>query len=194
MSTKMFILACSVLIVSIFANVAMGFNLTSQSQESKQEVSSSQDLKQQVKKLKEDLRKAEGIIREKKLTDNEEYRKVINDFFSAQYNFDTKAYKERFNKIKPLVNKEVYGQLTSAGLPDVPNIKFENHIENMEIYITPGDREINSLVLIDTIYQVEGVKSQPTTQVFEVKVSNIKGKKQIAALKTIGSFASMTNS
>ncbi|PGT80978.1 hypothetical protein [Bacillus sp. AFS040349] len=168
--------------------------MSSKSQDNKEYQVLNKELKEQIKSLERGLDEAEGIIVDEKLAENDDAKKVVENFFKTQYEYTSKTYKERFEKIKEFVNDDVYGQLTTAGIPDIPNVKFENKINNMRLYLTAEKKELTGLVLIDTVYKVEGVESPETTQIFEVVVAETDGKQQIISLKTLGTFASMSES
>lgn len=194
MNTKVFIAVSLALLISIFANIALGFNVSSKSQENKEHQTHNKELQKQIESLEKELYEAEGIIVDEKLVENEDAKKVVENFFKTQYEYTTDTYKGRFEKIKEFVNKDVYGQLTTAGIPDVPNVKFESKINNMKLYLTAENKELSGLVLLDTVYKIEGVDSPETTQIFEVTVAEKDGKQQIVSLKTLGTFASMSDS
>ncbi|MBY0155424.1 hypothetical protein H0178_06430 [Cytobacillus firmus] len=194
MNTKVFIAVSIALLISVFANIALGFNVSSKSQDNKEYQVLNKELQEQIKSLERGLDEAEGIIVDEKLAENDDAKKVVENFFKTQYEYTSNTYKERFEKIKEFVNDDVYGQLTTAGIPDVPNVKFENKINNMRLYLTAENKELKGLVLIDTVYKIEGVESPETTQIFEVVVAEIDGKQQIISLKTLGTFASMSES
>lgn len=192
MNTKVFIAVSIALLISVFANIALGFNVSSKSQDNKEYQVLNKELQEQIKSLERGLDEAEGIIVDEKLAENDDAKKVVENFFKTQYEYTSNTYKERFEKIKEFVNDDVYGQLTTAGIPDIPNVKFENKINNMRLYLTAENKELTGLVLIDTVYKIEGVESPETTQIFEVVVAETDGKQQIISLKTLGTFASMS--
>ncbi|MCK1995448.1 hypothetical protein MPH61_23280 [Peribacillus muralis] len=194
MNTKVFVAVSFALIISIFLNIALGFNVSSKSHEYKKISALNKELKSQIKGLKVGLNEAEGIITDKNLTENGEAKKVVESFFKTQYEYNTDTYKERFKKIKSFVNDKVYGQLTAAGVPDIPNVKFENKIDNMKVYLTAQNKELTGLALLDTVYELEGVDSPLTTQIFQVKIIEKDGKPQIVSLEILGTFASMSES
>ena len=92
------------------------------------------------------------------------------------------------------MNDDVYGQLTAAGIPDIPNANFENKINDMKLFLTAQNKELTGLVLLDTVYQIEGLDSPETTQIFQVKVAEQDGQKKIVSLEVLGTFASMSES
>ena len=131
MNTKVFIAVSLALLISVFANIALGFNVSSKSQENKEHQNNNKELQKQIESLENGLDEAEGIIVDEKLVENEDAKKVVENFFKTQYEYTTDTYKDRFEKIKEFVNNDVYGQLTTAGIPDVPNVKFESKINNI---------------------------------------------------------------
>lgn len=194
MNTKVLIVVSFALVISIFANIALGFNVSSKSQETEEYSLLIKELKQQNKDLKMSLKDTEEIISDEQMVGDRQAKKVVESFFKTQYEYNSDTYKERFENIKPFVNKDVYGQLTAAGIPDVPNIKFENRITNMKLYLTAQNKELSGLVLLDTVYKIEGVTNPKTTQIFQVTVAKRHGKHQIISLKVLGTFASMSES
>jgi len=194
MNTKILVALVIMLVVSIFSNIALGFNVSSESKENEKIEKVNKDLKVQVKELENGLDKAEGVITDEQLAGNEEAKKTVESFFNTQYNYTTGTYKEKFRKIKTYVNEDVYGQLMSAGVPDTPNIKFENNITNMKLYMSAKNKELTGLVVLDTIYTIDGVNSPETTQIFEVTVAEDEGKQKIVSLEVLGTFASMSES
>lgn len=194
MNTKIIVALCVALVVSLFANIALGFNVSSKSQENKEYQSLNKELQKQIQSLEKGLDEAEGIIIDEKLTNNEDAKKVVENFFKTQYEYNSDTYKERFEKIKAFVNDEVYGQLTTAGIPDIPNVKFENKINDLKLYLTAKNKELNGLVLLDTVYKIDGVESPETTQIFQVTVAEKDGQQQIVSLEILGTFASMSES
>ncbi|KGX85177.1 hypothetical protein [Pontibacillus litoralis] len=194
MKTKFAVIGLVILVISIFINLTLSFNLMDKSDKYKKEQTFTKNLQEENKNLKEDLSEAEGVISNEKLKDDQESKKVVEGFFKAQYEYNTETYKDRFKEIKQYVNEDVYGQLTTAGIPDIPNIKFENKINDMKLYWTAENNELMGLVLLETIYKVEGVTNPPTTQIFQVKVAEKEGKQEITSLETLGTFAPMTES
>ncbi|MCM3113642.1 hypothetical protein [Lederbergia lenta] len=194
MNTKIFVAVCIALIISIFANVALGFNVSSKSQEREGYAKMNNKLKEEIKMLEKGLIEAEEIITNEQLVVNEDAKQVVKSFFETQYEYNTDTYKERYEKIKPFVNKDVYGQLTAAGIPDVPKIKFENKINDLKLYLTAQNNELTGLVLLDTVYNIEGLNSPENTQIFQVKVAEVDGQQQIVYLEILGAFAAMTDS
>lgn len=194
MNTKVIVSVFLALIISIFVNIALGFNVSSKSQENEEYIALNKELKDQIKSVKKGLNEAEGIITDEQLSEDEDAKKVVESFFKTQYEYNSDTYKERFEKIKSFVNEEVYGQLTTAGIPDIPNIKFENKINNLKLYLTAQNKELTGLVLLDTVYNIEGVESPETTQIFQVTVAEKEGQQQIVSLEILGTFASMSES
>ncbi|WP_391731322.1 MULTISPECIES: hypothetical protein [Streptomyces] len=194
MNTKILVALVIMLVVSIFSNIALGFNVSSESKENEKVEKVNKVLKVQVKELENGLDKAEGAITDEQLSGNEEAKKTVESFFNTQFNYTTDTYKEKFEKIKAYVNEDVYGQLMSAGVPDTPNIKFENNITNMKIYMSAKNKELTGLVVLDTVYTIDGVDSPETTQIYEVTVAEEDGKQKIVSLKVLGTFASMSES
>lgn len=190
MNIKAIVVVTILLIVSIFGNVALAFNISNKSQEVRELISSNKEMQKQITKLNEGLEQAEGIIIDDQLSNNDEAKKIVEEFFNVQYEYNSETYKARFEKIKPFVNDEVYGQLTTAGIPEIPNIKFENNIKNLKVYLGAENNELSGLVLVDTVYTIEGVQSPETTQIFHISLSNNEGDKKIISLKTIGTFTS----
>ncbi|MED4057156.1 hypothetical protein ACQRXC_28735 (plasmid) [Niallia taxi] len=194
MNTKILVALVIMLVVSIFSNIALGFNVSSESKDNEKFEKVNKDLKSQVKELENGLDKAEGAITDDQLAGNEEAKKTVENFFNTQYNYSTGTYKEKFQKIKAYVNEDVYGQLMSAGVPDTPNIKFENNITNMKLYMAAKNKELTGLVVLDTVYTIDGVDSPETTQIYEVTVAEEDGRQKIISLDVLGTFASMSES
>lgn len=194
MNTKVLVAVSLALLISIFANIALGFNVSSMSQKNGEHQALNKELQNKIHILEKVLDEAEEIIVGEQLVENEDAKKVVVNFFETQYEYTSETYKERFEIIKKYVNDEVYGQLITAGIPDTPNVKFENRINNIDLYLTAESKELKGLVLLNTIYEIEGVKSPETTQIFQVTVDEKDGKHQIVSLKTLGTFASMSDS
>lgn len=194
MNTKLLVTLAIMLVVSIFSNIALGFNVSSESKDNKRYESENKDLKAQVKDLEKGLDEAEGSITDEQLAGNEEAKKTVEDFFDTHFNYNTNSYKDKFEKIKNYVNEDVYGQLMSAGMPDTPTIKFENNITKMKLYMTAQNKELTGLVVLDTIYTIDGVDSPETTQIYEVTVAEEDGKQKIVSLEVLGTFAAMSES
>ncbi|WP_110925963.1 hypothetical protein [Bacillus massiliglaciei] len=194
MNPKIIITVTALLVISLFANIALGFNLSNENSKNEKMTVANKELKEKIKGLEQGLDEAEGIITDEQLAGNEEAKNLVEKFFKYQYDYNSDTYKERFEKIKPLVNKEVYGQLTTAGISDIPNVRFENKIQKLKIYLTADNKELSGLVLLDSVYKFEGVESPETTQIFQVKIEEKKGQKQIVSLETLGTFASMSES
>uniref|UniRef100_UPI003F492F8E hypothetical protein n=1 Tax=Niallia taxi TaxID=2499688 RepID=UPI003F492F8E len=194
MNTKVLVTMAIMLVVSIFTNIALGFNVSSENKENEQVVNQNKDLKTQVKELEKGLDKVEGAITDEQLAGNKEAKKTVEDFFDTHFNYNTNSYKDKFEKIKNYVNEDVYDQLMSAGMPDTPTIKFENNITKMKLYMTAQNKELTGLVVLDTIYTIDGVDSPETTQIYEVTVAEEDGKQKIVSLEVLGTFASMSES
>lgn len=194
MNIKMSVFVVLALIISIFANIALGFNLSSKNEENQEFSSMNKKLKEEIKKLKVELYEAEGVITDEKLAVNGDAKKVVENFFKTHYEYNSDTYKERYEKIKPFLSEDVYGQLTTAGIPNVPNVKFENKINNLELYLTAENKELTGLVLIDTVYKVDGVENPETTQIFQVTVGEKDGQQKIKSLEVLGTFTSMSES
>lgn len=194
MNIKLSIIVIATLIVSIFINVALGFNVSSKIKENEKYEEQNKVLEKKVTKLEKGLDKAEGVIVDEELAGKESVKRLVETFFKTQYEYTSSNYKERFEKIKQYVSTDVYGQLTAAGIPDIPTVKFENKIKNMKVYLTSENKQISGLVLLDTVYEIDSLNGQPTKQIFEITVSNEKGKIQIDKLEVLGTFTSMAES
>lgn len=191
---KVVVAICAALTISLFGNIALGFNLSSKSQENKEFNKEIMMLEEKVKSLKKGLNEAEEVITDENLIHDEDGKEVVESFFKTQYEYNSDSYKKRFENIKSLVNDDVYGQLTAAGIPDIPNANFENKINDMKLFLTAQNKELTGLVLLDTVYQIEGLDSPETTQIFQVKVAEQDGQKKIVSLEVLGTFASMSES
>lgn len=194
MNTKVLVTMAIMLVISIFTNIALGFNVSSERKDNEIYESENKDLKTQVKKLEKGLDKAKGAITDEQLAGNKEAKKTVEDFFDTHFNYNTDTYKDKFEKVKNYVNEDVYGQLMAAGVPDTPTIKFENNIIKMKLYMTAKNKELTGLVVLDTVYTIDGVDSPETTQIYEVTVAEEDGKQKIISLEVLGTFASMSES
>gem|GEM_PF-2202991 len=194
MNIKVFIVVSVALIMSLFANIALGFNVGSKNHENDKQRSMYQELKGKNKKLEKQLKTTRELVPQQELTGNEEAKTTVENFFNIQYQYNSTNYKERFTRIKPYVNQDVYGQLTAAGIPDTPQIKFENKIKTMKLYLTAENKEFSGLVLLDTVYQIDSVESPETQQIFQVTVAKDGGHQKIISLKALGTFAPMSKS
>lgn len=194
MNMKTLIIGSVVLVLSLFANIALGFNVSGKNQDFKQEQEMRKELQAEVESLKTELSSAEGIIVDENLGEDQNSKALVEAFFNTQYEYSTETYKERFEKIKEYVNESVYGQLTSAGIPDIPNIKFENKINELKVFMSAKDSDLSGLVLMKSAYEVDGVEAPETTQIFNVTVAEENGQKKIVELEVLGSFAAMSES
>lgn len=190
---KIKIIIGALIVVSFFANIALGFNVSSALNASKQKEKEIITLKKKIEKLNKDS----VSIPSKVVAPNslDEAEQVVKSFFETQYSYDRETYKSRFDKIKQYVNDSVYGQLTSAGPIDVPGINFENKINNLQIYLKNGETgEFNGFVLLKSTYKVDKVKNPAITQMFQVKVNKNNGRYKITELENIGIFSPMKQS
>lgn len=194
MNIKILVSVCLALVISIFINITLGFNLSNNNQKSDDYQKLNKELQKQILSLEKELSEAEGAINVQELTDDKEARKVVENFFKTQYEYTSETYKERFEKIKEFVNDDVYGQLTTAGIPDIPNIKFENKIQDMKLYLSAENNSLSGLVLLETTYTIEGLENPKTTQIFRLVVSAQNDSPKIVSLEVLGTFSSMSES
>ncbi|WP_121605993.1 hypothetical protein [Virgibacillus sp. Bac332] len=194
MKLKFIIPISVVFVISIFSNIALAFNVVNKGSELEKINLDNTELQKELKSLETALNKAESTIKNEKLTNNQDAKELVTKFFKTQYEYDSTNYKGRFKKIEKFVSEGVYGQLTTAGIPEVPNVNFENHINDMKLFLTAHNNEIVGLVLLDTSYVIDGFDSPETTQIFEVKVTEHEGKQKIVSLEILGTFASMAES
>lgn len=194
MKLKFIIPISVVFVISIFSNIALAFNVVNKGSELEKINLDNTELQKELKSLETALNKAESTIQNEKLTNNQDAKELVTKFFKTQYEYDSTNYKGRFKKIEKFVSEGVYGQLTTAGIPEVPNVNFENHINDMKLFLTAHNNEIVGLVLLDTSYVIDGFDSPETTQIFEVKVTEHEGEQKIVSLEILGTFASMAES
>ncbi|MGM0941327.1 MAG: hypothetical protein ACQEWU_10245 [Bacillota bacterium] len=194
MKLKFIIPISVVFVISIFSNIALAFNVVNKGSELEKINLDNTELQKELKSLETALNKAESTIQNEKLTNNQDAKELVTKFFKTQYEYDSTNYKGRFKKIEKFVSEDVYGQLTTAGIPEVPNVNFENHINDMKLFLTAHNNEIVGLVLLDTSYVIDGFDSPETTQIFEVKVTEHEGEQKIVSLEILGTFASMSES
>ncbi|RDY83094.1 hypothetical protein [Bacillus amyloliquefaciens] len=173
-------------VISLFANITLGFNLSDQKKAHKQSETRAEDLDNELANVKKKLTEAQNSIEGSKTAYDPETKHFVEEFFKIQYEYTTSSYKARFDKIKSYVSNKVYGQLTAAGVPDTPKVSFKNTITDLQLFLTPsGNGEVSGLVLLQTKYEVEGLKNPKVTQVFKIKLVN----KKINELETVGTFA-----
>lgn len=187
MKQKVMIISIGLLVISLFSNLVLSLNL-------KEEVNKKNNIIKEFEQIQEKQEKQKELLQgsDTKLdyVNGEEVERIIETFFRTQYDYDNENYKERFTKIKPFVSNDVYGQLTSAGIPDVPSIKFSNVVNDIQIYITEKTDHMDSLILLDTTYSIEGFDNSVMTQIFNVKFNN----GVITSLELIGTFTKMSES
>ncbi|MCY8737575.1 hypothetical protein P8881_19780 [Bacillus haynesii] len=172
--------------ISIFVNIALGFNLSAQKSAYERSESKAREQAAELTKVKKKLTDAQDSIKESETAYDSETKQLVKDFFKVQYEYTTKSYKSRFDKIKRYVSDGVYGQLTSAGIPDTPKVSFKNTITDLQLFLTQSDdNQVSGLVLLQTKYEIDGIKNPKVTQVFKIKVDN----KRISELETVGTFA-----
>lgn len=72
-----------------------------------------------------------------------------------------------------------------------PKTKFQNKIENLNIYLTTNDNAtIKALVNITTMYSIEGKNSAPINQIYELELREQGTDKWIITKYTLmGNFA-----
>lgn len=190
MNKKLLIILSILFVVSIFSNIALGFNVNSKSKDYDESQGLVKKYEKDIHILERKISEFEGIIIDDNLANDKKAKDIVKGFFTTHYEYNSATYKERFEKIKMFISDDVYGQLTAAGIPDIPNIQFENKINNMELYITAENEEISGLVLLDTVYIVDGLKSPEMSQIFRVSLKDDK----ITSLEALGTFAAMAES
>lgn len=190
MKSKIMIVSIVVLVISLFVNLVLSLNLTEAMSDKKEVEQAIEELKENQEKQEIKQERIEEQENEFDYLNGEEAERMIELFFRAQYDYDEESYKERTNKIKPFVNDEVYGQLTTAGIPDIPSIKFSNDVNDIQIYLTEKADHVDSLILLDTTYNIEGFDNSMMTQIFNVQFNH----GVITSLELIGTFAKMSES
>ncbi len=180
------------LAISLFANIALGFNVSNAANVANQK-------EKEIEKLKQNGRENSNLQIDEKTTlstdvDLNNTRILIEKFFKAQFEYNTNTYKDRFTKIKEFVNNEVYGQLTAAGIPETPGIKFENKIKDLQIYFNPELQGTSGLVVLESKYTVDKIRNPPTTQIYRVSVGKENGQYKITSLELLGTFTAMKES
>ncbi|MGM0817443.1 MAG: hypothetical protein ACQEUO_18400 [Bacillota bacterium] len=171
--------------ISIFVNIVLAANLSDTNEKKKQMNEKVTAMENEMEKKEVELNTYESKVTEKQLTEDPANKKLLENFFQIQYQYNEKSYKDRFTKIKKYVNKNVYGQLTAAGIPDTPKIKFENEIKDMQVFLTSSpDETVTGMVLLKTQYKIENVQNPTMTQIFKVEIQD----DQITKLETVGTL------
>lgn len=171
--------------ISIFVNIVLAANLSDAKEKKKQMNDRVTEMEKDMEKKEGELNTYESKVTEKELTEDPANKKLLENFFQIQYQYNEKSYKDRFTKIKKYVNENVYGQLTAAGIPDTPKIKFENEIKDMQVFLTPSpDQVVTGMVLLKTQYKIENVQNPAMTQIFKVEIQD----DQITKLETVGTL------
>ena len=122
----------------------------------------------------------------------EKAKNDIRNFINAEFNYTNVNYKSRFEDIKKYVTDDVYNVLKGTGDVTTPKTKFQNKVENLNVYLTTNDNAtIKSLVNITTIYSIEGINSAPINQIYELELRQQGKDKWIITKYTLmGNFAS----
>lgn len=121
----------------------------------------------------------------------EKAKNDIRNFINAEFNYTNANYKSRFEDIKKYVTDDVYNVLKGTGDITTPKTKFQNKVENLNVYLTTNDNAtIKSLVNITTIYSIEGINSAPINQIYELELREQGKDKWIITKYTLmGNFA-----
>lgn len=182
------------LLISVFANVALGFNVSDKNNKLEEVQASNKELTSKVSEIQGSLDEAEGTLINNQLSGDGDARQVVESFFKTQFEYTSATYKKRYEKIKPYINNEVYGQLTAAGIPGTPNVEVESKINDLKLYLSTDNKVLSGLVLLETTYAIEGLENPPTTQLFQIEVKEEDGKQKIVHLEALGTFSPMTES
>lgn len=186
MKLKWIIAGIVLLVISLFANLVLSLNLSNTLKENN-------SLATDITPLESQSETVDDQVEEQLLYENEgQTEQIIESFFRVQYEYTDQNYKERFSNIKEFVNEDVYGQLTSAGTPDIPSVEFENKINDLQIYITQKDNQTDTLVLLDTSYNIEGFTNSNLTQIFNISFDD--SENVISSLNLVGTFTKMNES
>lgn len=186
MKVKLIIILSVITTISLFANLVISLNLMQALSEKDDAVNQSQNYEKELKEL-------EGKTTQEsrqEYVNGDAVEKLIESFFRTNYEYDQSSYKERIPSIKPYVSDEVYGQLTTAGVPEIPGIEFSNTIESIQIYSTEKSSHVESLILLDTTYQVEDFDNSVITQLFNIEVKG----DVITKLEQVGTFSKLSES
>jgi len=194
MNLKVVVALSIALVISLFANAALGFNVSDKSNQVEDLQAKNEKLTTKLDEVQVSLDKAEGTLVNNQLETDGEARKVVEDFFYTQYAYDNSTYEARYKKIKQYVSDSVYGQLTAAGTPSALEVEFTSEVSDFKLYLSTKDKVLNGLVLMQTIYTIEGSESAPVTQLFQVEVKEEDGKQKIVSLEALGTFSPMTES
>ncbi|GAF66446.1 putative aldehyde dehydrogenase [Bacillus sp. TS-2] len=177
---KLILIGVFILFISLFVNIALFFNLTYVDENISENVNDFEAV--------EDELIINNTSPPGEFVSGSKANQVITDFFRIYYDYTSETYESRYENIKRYVSEEVYGQLTSAGIPSMPNIEISNEIVNLEFYLTDAE-EMRGLVLLDTMYSIEGLKNPIMTQVFRIVVENDNGNYYINYLEVVGTFS-----
>jgi hypothetical protein len=195
MNLKVVVALSVALLISLFANIALGFNSSDKSNQVDDLQAKNEELTTKMEDVQVSLDEAEGTLVNNQLADDGEARKVIEDFFDTQYNYTTETYVTRYEAIKKYVNSSVYGQLTAAGKPTALEVDVESKIQNLKLYMSTDDDVLSGLVLLDVTYTIEGLgNDDPMTQLYQVEVEEVDGEQKITHLASLGNFSRMTES
>lgn len=188
MKLKLIVPLSIITVISLFANLVLSLNISEIHSEKKDAISQVQAYEEKI----DYLESKEETQTENKLeySDGSEIEKLLESFFRTYYEYDQENYKDRIPNIKPYVSDEVYGQLTAAGTPDIPSISFSNTVEDLQIYLTNKNEHIDSIILLDTQYEVEDFENSVLTQVFNVEIKD----DVITKLELVGTFSKMNES
>lgn len=195
MNLKLVVALSVALLISLFANMALGFNTSEKSDQVDDLQAKNEELTAKVDEVQVSLNEAEGTLVNNQLEDDGGARKVIEDFFQTQYNYTSETYEARYEQIKQYVDNGVYGQLTAAGKPSAPEVQVESKIHGLKLYMSTDDEVLSGLVLLDVAYSIEGLGGDdPMTQLFQVEVEEVNGEQKITHLASLGTFDPMTES
>ncbi|SEO06976.1 hypothetical protein SAMN04489762_3408 [Terribacillus saccharophilus] len=194
MNLKVVVALSIALLISLFANAALGFNVSDKGNQVEDLQSKNEELTSKVDHIQGSLDEAEGTLINNQLETDGESRKVVEDFFQTQFDYNNASYEARFEKIKQYVDDSVYGQLTAAGIPSTPKAEFQSEVSDLNLYLSTDNKVLSGLVLLETVYTIEGVENPPVTSLFQVEVKEVDGKQKIVHLESLGTFSPMTES
>lgn len=186
MKLKLIIGLSVITVLSLFANLVISLNLTQALAEKDDAIDQSQNYEKKLEELEEKTTQESR----QEYVNGDAIEQLIESFFRTHYEYDQSSYKERIPNIKEYVSDEVYGQLTTAGVPEVPSIEFSNTVENIQIYLTEKSSHVESLILLDTTYQVADFDNSVITQLFNVEVND----NVITKLELVGTFSKLSES
>ncbi|MBT2757958.1 hypothetical protein J7E71_18970 [Mesobacillus foraminis] len=188
--------AVSLLVLSILANVFLGFMYLGQKTIATQAESRNRETQDRMEQVKEDARKREqelDAFQENQalyaIEQSNEVKGFVEETFRNLFDYDNKNYEKRFDGVRDRLSESVISKLRASGETGSTQIEFRNEVKAISVYLSAMEMDqAKALVNMETQYSVGGSEFPRRHQMYEVTLSKEGEGWLVDKLEMMGSY------